>query len=91
VIGAPADSFCSDHSLCHAYWDEVPLNVQDAANFLSGIHFTDIAAMISAKSHTPLAVRRAAFTGHRAAQAGQRSAGSSGVPSPFPVRQSPES
>ena len=69
VIGAPADSFCSDHSLCHAYWDEVPLNVEDAAKFLSRVQFADVAAMISAKSRTPLAVRRAAFAGYQAAQA----------------------
>jgi hypothetical protein len=66
VIGAPANSFCSDHSLCHAYWDPVPLGVEDAAKFLSGAQFVDIAAMISAKSRTPLAVRRAAFAGRQA-------------------------
>jgi hypothetical protein len=66
VIGAPAASFSSDHSLCHAYWDEVPLNLKDAAKFLNGVPFADVAAMISAKSRTPLAVRRAAFASYRA-------------------------
>ena len=72
VIGAPANSFCSDHSLCHAHWDWVPLNVEDAAKFLSGAQDADIAAMIPSKSRTPLAVRRAAFADFRAAQAAQR-------------------
>jgi hypothetical protein len=67
LIGAPADSFCSDHSLCHEYWPEVPLNVEDATKFLSGVQIADVAVMISAKSRTPLAVRRAAFAGFRAA------------------------
>jgi hypothetical protein len=69
VIGAPADSFCSDHSLCHDHWAWVPFNLEDAAKFLSGAQAADIAAMISSKSGTPLAVRRAAFAGLRAAQA----------------------
>ena len=88
VIGAPADSFCSDHSLCHAYWDFVPLNAEDAAKFLSGVRFADIAAMISSKSRTPLAVRRAAFAAHRASQAAQRL---SGIPGPCPVQRTPYS
>ena len=72
IAGAPAASFSSDHPLCHAYWGEVPLNPEDAAKFLSAVQFADVAAMISAKSRTPLAVRRAAFAGHRAAQAAHR-------------------
>lgn len=68
LAGAPADSFCSDHSLCHAYWEEVPLSIEDASKFLGGVQFADVAAMISAKSRTPLAVRRAAFAGYRAAR-----------------------
>jgi Family of unknown function (DUF6492) len=61
----PANSFSSDHSLCHAYWDEVPLNLEDAAKFVSGAQPVDIAAMISAKSRTPLTVRRATFASYR--------------------------
>ena len=72
IIGAPAQSFSSDDPLCHGYWEEVPLNVEDAARFLSGVRSADVAAMISAKSRTPLAVRRAAFASHRAARAVQR-------------------
>jgi hypothetical protein len=67
VVGAPANSFASDDPLCLAYWDVTPLNRQGAVDFLRGIRPTDVAAMISAKSCTPLAVRRAAFAGYRAA------------------------
>jgi hypothetical protein len=74
VIGAPANSFASDDPLCRTYWDEIPLNRDGAADFLGGVRSTDVAAMISAKSRTPLAVRRAAFAGYRAARtAGPRS------------------
>ena len=68
VIGAPANSFVSDDPLCLAYWDETPLNRDGAVDFLRGVRPTDVAAMMSAKSRTPLAVRRAAFAGHRAAR-----------------------
>ena len=72
VIGAPATSFASDDPLCLAYWDETPLNRDGAVEFLRGVRPTDVAAMISAKSRTPLAVRRAAFAGHRAARTAGR-------------------
>ena len=73
VIGAPANSFASDDPLCLAYWDETPLDRDGAVDFLRGVRPTDVAAMISAKSRTPLAVRRAAFADHRAARtAGHR-------------------
>jgi hypothetical protein len=74
VIGAPENSFASDDPLCLAYWGESPLNRDGVADFLRGVRPTDVAAMVSAKSRTPLAVRRAAFAGHRAARtAGHRS------------------
>jgi hypothetical protein len=72
VIGASATSFASDDPLCLAYWDETPLNRDGAVDFLRGIRPTDVAAMISAKSRTPLAVRRAAFAGHRTARTAGR-------------------
>jgi hypothetical protein len=65
--GAPANSFVSDDPLCLPYWNDGPLSTQGAIDFLRGVRPTDIAAMISAKSCTPLAVRRAAFAAHRAA------------------------
>jgi hypothetical protein len=76
VIGAPANSFASDDPLCLAYWDETPLNRDGAVDFLHGVRPTDLAAMISAKSRTPQAVRQAAFAVHRAARTtGHRSQG----------------
>jgi hypothetical protein len=68
VIGAAANSFASDDPLCLAYWETTPLNRDGAVDFLRGARPTDVAAMISAKSRTPLAVRRAAFAGYRAAE-----------------------
>jgi len=68
AIGAPANSFASDDPLCHAYWGTTPLDRDGAADFLRDVRPTDVAAMISAKSRTPLAVRRAAFARCRAAQ-----------------------
>jgi hypothetical protein len=68
VIGAPANSFSADDPLCLGYWDVSPLNRDDAVEFLRHVQRTDVAAMISAKSRTPLAVRRAAFASHRAAR-----------------------
>lgn len=52
-------------SLCHSYWDPVigehaPLTEEQAAAWLSSVGPHDVAYMISAKSHTPLDVRRAA-------------------------------
>jgi hypothetical protein len=76
VLGAPANSFASDDALCLTYWDETPLNHHSAIDFVSGLRPTAVAAMISAKSGTPLAVRRAAFAGLRAAgTAGQQAHG----------------
>lgn len=53
----------SDRSLCHSYWDTVPLATDEAAALLSAMDDGDVAYMIGAKSRTPLPVRRAA---HRA-------------------------
>jgi hypothetical protein len=66
AIGASVNSYVSDDPLCQSYWDESPLNKEEAVDFLRGTRPTDVAAMISAKSRTPLAVRRAAFAGYRA-------------------------
>jgi hypothetical protein len=51
----------SDRSLCHAYWGTVPLDDDSAAKFFAQLAPDDVAIMVSAKTHTPLAVRRAAF------------------------------
>ncbi len=62
AIGAPANSFASDAPLCLAYWNDGPLSGQGAIDFLRGVRPT-VAAMIPAKSRTPLAARRAALRG----------------------------
>jgi hypothetical protein len=67
LYGVYADGFegardvtLSSESLCHAYWDTVPLTTDAAAAFLSSVAPHDVAYMIGAKSHTPLPVRRSA-------------------------------
>jgi hypothetical protein len=50
----------SDESLCLSYWDPAPLTLDGAAALLSSAGPQDVAYMISAKSNTPLDVRRAA-------------------------------
>jgi hypothetical protein len=68
VMGAPANSFVSDNSLCLVYWENTPINLEDAAQFVGSIRPTDIAAVIQSKSRTPLMVRGAIFAALRAAQ-----------------------
>jgi hypothetical protein len=65
AVGSPANSYFSDDPLCLAYWDTNPLNMDSAIDLLRGARPTDVAAMISAKSYTPLPVRRAAFARYR--------------------------
>jgi hypothetical protein len=67
VMGAPANSFASDDPLCLAHWGTTPLDQISAAEFLCGLKPTDVAAMVSAKSKTPLDVKRMAFARYRAA------------------------
>lgn len=47
-------------SLCHSYWDPVPLTAEQAVGWISTAQPHDVAYMISAKSRTPMPVRRAA-------------------------------
>lgn len=54
------DVTLSRESLCHSYWGTIPLTEDAAAAFLSSVAPHDLAYMIGSKSHTPLAVRRAA-------------------------------
>jgi hypothetical protein len=61
ILGTAARSFSNAGSLCHAYWDEVPLDAESMRSFLAATGPDDIAVMISAKSRTPMAVRRAGF------------------------------
>ncbi len=66
AIGAPANSFACNDSLCSVYWEQKPLNPDSAMEFLRSIRSTDVAAVIQSNSLTPMAVRRAAFTALRA-------------------------
>jgi hypothetical protein len=54
------DVSVSSDSLCHSYWDTVPLTAERAAALLASVGSHDVAYMIGAKSNTPLSVRRAA-------------------------------
>ena len=51
----------SESSLCHSYWDPIPLTPDSAAEFVTSIGPDDVAILIQSKSRTPLAVRRAAM------------------------------
>ncbi len=51
----------TESSLCHSYWGTVPLTLQSAADFLSGLNPDDVAILIQSKTHTPRVVRRAAI------------------------------
>lgn len=69
LYGAYVDGFedagevaVAPESLCHSYWDTLPLSLDAATAFLSGVGPGDVAYMIGAKSNTPLSVRRAAHT-----------------------------
>jgi len=70
VLDGTAKAFASNDALCLTYWDEVPLDERGAIDYASRLRPTDIAAMISAKSNTPMAVRRTAFDRLRAVTSG---------------------
>jgi hypothetical protein len=67
-MGARATAFASEQPLCLAYYDRTPLDRDGIARFLGRLRPTDVAAMISSKSGTPLEARRAAFAHHRTAR-----------------------
>jgi hypothetical protein len=62
VLGSCAHVAPSESMLCHSYWDPYPLNVDAAERFVGAMAAEDVAVMISAKSRTPLDVRRAALS-----------------------------
>lgn len=62
VLGASAGVFATDSMLCHSYWNLEPLEREAAVEFVGSAHPDDVAVMISAKSRTPLAVRREALS-----------------------------
>lgn len=57
-----AKAFASKDPLCHAYWNETPLDRDTVDAFIKNAQADDIAAMISAKSLTPQPIREFAFT-----------------------------
>lgn len=61
VVGAPATSYPTADMLCPEHSAEVPLDEAGLREFLSRVTPADIAVMISAKSGTPAALRRAAI------------------------------
>ena len=61
VLGEQREYGAAESMLCHSYWDTSPLNLEAAEQFVSELPAEDIAVMISAKSHTPLDVRRTAL------------------------------
>ena len=61
VLGAPATGYATGDMLCPEYSDEVPLDEAGLRKFLDSTAPEDIAVMISAKSGTPLPLRRAAI------------------------------
>ncbi|MGX5653817.1 DUF6492 family protein [Geodermatophilus nigrescens] len=63
VLGAGADVCATDDDHCVTYWDEVPLAGRDIERLVASMPASDNALMISAKSGTPLAVRRSALVG----------------------------
>jgi hypothetical protein len=69
VMGQPANSLASDDPLCLAHWGTVPLTHDSASEFMRRVRRTDIAAMISAKSRTPLGVKRTALADFHAQRA----------------------
>ncbi len=59
VLGSAAPLARTDKTLCHSYWPCSPLDGESAAKFATEMQVDDVALMVSAKSRTPLAVRRA--------------------------------
>ena len=55
------DDIATESSLCHSYWDPVPLTAEHATEFVASTRPDDVAILIQSKSKTPLAVRRAAL------------------------------
>jgi hypothetical protein len=61
VLGATADVSGTESMLCHSYWEPTPLGAASAGKFLRALPAEDVAVMISAKSRTPLHIRREAL------------------------------
>ena len=57
----PEDGPRTERDRCHNYWEPTPLTSEAATAFVEGLPDDDLAIMISAKSRTPLDVRRQAL------------------------------
>jgi hypothetical protein len=55
----------TESSLCHSYWGTVPLTIESAAGFISGMNPDDVAILIQSKTQTPRTVRRAVIGAFR--------------------------
>ena len=71
VLKKSAEVSAANSMLCHSYWEATPLAPASAAGFVSGLAPEDVAVMISAKSGTPLDVRRGALSGVRSGRLGR--------------------
>lgn len=75
VLGAAADVRATRSMVCHNYWGPGPLAPEAVPEFAGSLSPTDIAVMISAKSHTPAPVRQEVLSRIRAAaSSGSRNA-----------------
>jgi len=61
VMGSLSEVRVTDDDYCVTYWDDVPLEQQDVLRLLESMRPSDNALMLSAKSRTPLTVRRSAL------------------------------
>jgi hypothetical protein len=62
ILGDSARVEPSKSMFCHSYWKDAPLSQAEADAFVLGLSEEDVAVMISAKSRTPVQVRRAALS-----------------------------
>src|SRR5262249_16939021 len=64
LMGSAANAFVSEEPLCQGDWSTA-FDKDEADQFLDRLGPQDIAAMMSSKTGTPVAVRRAAFADWR--------------------------
>jgi hypothetical protein len=58
VLGGQVNVAETNSMFCHNYWKRVPLDIAEGERFMREMPADDVAVMISAKSGTPLEVRR---------------------------------
>ncbi len=75
VLGEGANVTETGSMLCHTYWKRTPLDTAEADKFVREMPPNDVAIMISAKSGTPLEVRRKTLLMHQKDLAGTPAAG----------------